>query len=76
MKVIELRLATDDKQMLPEKMLEYMDAGVKLGWLINPQEQQVEVYRQGVEVEVRSLSTELSGGNFLPEFKLSISRYL
>ncbi len=46
MKVIELRLATDDKQVLREKMLEYMDAGV--------------------DVEVISLSTELSGENLLP----------
>ena len=76
MKVIELRLATDDKQMLPEKMLEYMDAGVELAWLINPQEQQVEVYRQGVDVEVRSLPTELSGRSLLPGFELSLSRYL
>lgn len=48
MKVIELRLATDDLEMLQEKMLGYMDAGVKLGCLINPQEQQVEIYRQAV----------------------------
>lgn len=45
--------------MLRGKMLEYMDAGMKLAWLINPQKQQVEVYRQGVDVEVRSLPTEL-----------------
>ncbi|MEO0933767.1 MAG: Uma2 family endonuclease [Cyanobacteria bacterium J06641_2] len=74
--VIELRSATDDLEMLREKMLEYMDAGVKLGWLINPQEQQVEIYRQGVDVEVRSLPTKLSGGSFLPGFELSLSRYL
>ncbi|MEO1431261.1 MAG: Uma2 family endonuclease [Cyanobacteria bacterium J06632_19] len=74
--VIELRSATDDLEMLREKMLEYMDAGVKLGWLINPQEQQVEVYRQGVDVEVKSLPTELFGGNLLPGFELSLSRYL
>jgi Uma2 family endonuclease len=61
--------------MLREKMLEYMDAGVKLGWLINPQEQQVEIYRQGMDVEVRSLPTKLSGESLLPGFELSLSRY-
>ncbi len=73
--VIELRSATDDLEMLREKMLEYMDAGVELAWLINPQEQQVEVYRQGVDVEVRNLPTELSSESLLPGFKLSLSRY-
>jgi Uma2 family endonuclease len=33
---IELRSATDELETLRQKMQEYMDAGVKLGWLINP----------------------------------------
>ncbi|MEB3283398.1 MAG: Uma2 family endonuclease [Lyngbya sp.] len=74
--VIELRSATDNLEMLRDKMQEYMDAGVKLGWLINPQQQQVEIYRLGKEVEVRTLPTELSGENVLPEFSLNLSPYL
>ena len=57
-------------------MQEYMDAGVQLGWLINPQQQQVEIYRPGQDVEVRNLPTELSGENLLPGFSLSLSPYL
>ncbi|MEY3866538.1 MAG: hypothetical protein RLZZ338_429 [Cyanobacteriota bacterium] len=74
--VIELRSATDDLQILRAKMQEYMDAGVQLGWLINPQQQQVEIYRQGEDVEVRNLPTELSGEEILPGFSLSLSGYL
>lgn len=73
--VIELRSATDDLDMLQEKMLEYLDAGVRLGWLINPQEQQVEIYRQGKELEVRNLPAELSGEDVLSGFILNLSRY-
>ncbi|MBC1236735.1 Uma2 family endonuclease [Nostoc sp. 2RC] len=73
--VIELRSATDDLQMLRQKMQEYLDAGVKLGWLINPQQQQVEIYCQGQNVEVRNLPTELSGENVLPGFNLILSCY-
>ena len=43
-----------------------------LGWLINPQDQQVEIYRQGQEKEVRSLPTELSGEAVLPGFVLPV----
>jgi Uma2 family endonuclease len=32
--------------MLRSKMQEYMDAEVQLAWLINPQQQQAEIYRQ------------------------------
>jgi len=56
-------------------MGEYMDAGVQLGWLINPQQQQAEIYRPGEEVEVRNLPTELSGEDILPGFTLSLSLY-
>jgi Uma2 family endonuclease len=73
--VIELRSATDDLEMLRSKMQEYMDAGVQLAWLINPQQQQVEIYRSGQDVEVRNLPTELSGENILPGFSLNLADY-
>jgi Uma2 family endonuclease len=73
--VIELRSATDDLKTLREKMLEYMDAGVKLGWLINPQQQQVEIYRLGKEVELRNLPTTLLGEDILLGFSLSLDCY-
>lgn len=73
--VIELRSATDDLKTLRQKMQEYIDAGVKLGWLINPQQQQVEIYRLGQDVELRNLPTELLGEEILPGFSLSLDCY-
>ncbi|MDJ0705290.1 MAG: Uma2 family endonuclease [Leptolyngbyaceae cyanobacterium MO_188.B28] len=43
------------------KLQEYIDNGVRLGWLVNPEDQQVEIYRSHQSVDVRSLPTELSG---------------
>ncbi|NJM74589.1 MAG: Uma2 family endonuclease [Acaryochloridaceae cyanobacterium RU_4_10] len=73
--VIELRSRTDSLAMLQEKMQEYMDSGVKLGWLFNPQDQQVEIYRQGQVKEVLSLPTQLSGESVLPEFSLQVDLF-
>ncbi len=73
--VIELRSPTDSLTTLQEKMQEYMDSGVRLGWLINPQKQQVEIYRQGSVKEVRSLPTELSGEAVLPGFTLVVEQF-
>ncbi|MEM1172531.1 MAG: Uma2 family endonuclease, partial [Cyanobacteria bacterium P01_H01_bin.35] len=73
--VIELRSATDSLEKLRSKMEEYINAGVLLGWLINPQDQQVEIYRPQQDVEVLNLPTELSGENVLPGFNLSLSGY-
>mgnify|MGYP002777026290 CR=1 FL=1 len=74
--VIELRSATDKLSMLQEKMQEYLESGVRLGWLFNPQDQQVEIYRQGQDKEVRSLPTLLSGETVLPGFELFVDRFV
>ena len=42
--VIELRSPSDRLQPLQDKMKEYLDAGLRLGWLINPQDNTVEIY--------------------------------
>lgn len=71
--VIELRSKTDSLKTLQEKMQEYQDNGVRLGWLINPQQQQVEIYRLGKEVEVLQSPATLSGEDVLPGFTLDLS---
>jgi Uma2 family endonuclease len=70
--VVELRSATDDLKLLQNKMQEYRDNGVRLGWLIDPQNQQVEIYRQGQDVEVVRTPSTLSGEDVLPEFVLNL----
>ena len=59
--VIELRSSSDKLEDLQQKMLEYNECGVKLGWLIDPQNKQVEIYRQGREKEVLDNPIILSG---------------
>ena len=70
--VIELRSRTDSLSQLQEKMQEYLNSGLRLGWLIDPQNQQIEVYRQNQPVEIVSLPTTLSGENVLPGFILEL----
>jgi Uma2 family endonuclease len=70
--VIELRLRTDSLSQLQAKMQEYLDSGLRLGWLIDPISQQVAIYRQNQEVEIVSLPTTLSGEYVLPGFTLEL----
>jgi Uma2 family endonuclease len=72
--IVELRSQSDTLQSLQEKMQEYMDNGAKLGWLIDPKNRIVEVYRVGLEVERLSNPTELSGEEILLGFILNLSR--
>jgi Uma2 family endonuclease len=70
--VIELRSESDSLAKLKDKMQEYIDNGVSLGWLIDPQEKQVFVYRPNTEIEVLENSTEISGEPLLPDFTLNL----
>ena len=74
--VVELRSATDELKPLQNKMQEYRDNGVRLGWLIDPQNQQVEIYRLGREVEVLQFPTSLSGEDVMPGFELDLAQIL
>ena len=56
-------------------MQEYLNSGLKLGWLIDPQNQQVEIYRQNQSAEIVSLPTILSGENVLSGFNLELAQF-
>ena len=71
--IIELRSPSDSLKPLQDKMQEYIDNGTCLGWLINRQNRQVEIYRQGREKEILENPTILSGEDILPGFVLNLS---
>jgi len=70
--VIELRSKTDSLKTLQAKMQEYRTNGVRLGWLIDPQNQWVEIYRLGQGIEILESPKILSGEDVLPEFILNL----
>ena len=70
--VIELRSRTDSLSQLQKKMQEYLNSGLRLGWLIDPHNQQVEIYRQNQPTEIVALPTILSGESILPGFSLEL----
>jgi Uma2 family endonuclease len=72
--VIELRSATDNLKPLQEKMHEYQRLGVKMGLLVNPKNQQVEIYRSEQEIEVLEAPAEINCDEVMPGFVLSMSR--
>lgn len=72
--VIELRSPSDNLQPLQKKMLEYQRLGVRLGLLINPQKQQVEIYRLGKPVELLDAPRSINCDEVLPGFTLDLVR--
>ena len=70
--VIELKSPSDDLQTLQQKMFEYMSCGVRLGWLIDSDTRQVEVYRHCQEKEVLKNPANLSGENIMPGLNIDL----
>lgn len=73
---IELRSASDALADGQAKMREYLKNGMRLGWLINPQDGQVEIYRSGQAVEMLQSPKALSGETVLPGFVLDLEQIL
>jgi len=71
--VIELRSKSDNLQKLQNKMREYIENGARLGWLIDPYEKRVHVYRADKTVEVFNKPTTVSGEDVLQGFELNLT---
>lgn len=71
--IIELRSESDNLKEIRAKMQEYLENGMALGWLIDPQNQQVEIYKQNQNVETLKSPQTLSAGEILPEFILDFA---
>lgn len=71
--VVELRSKTDSLKPVKEKMEEYIENGVRLGWLIDPYERRIHIYRENGEIEILENPKTVSGENVLNGFKLDLA---
>ena len=70
--VVELR-SDDSLKVLQDKMVEYINNGTKLGWLIDRRERKVYIYRPDTAVEKLDNPSTLSGEDVLSGFVLDLS---
>lgn len=70
---LKLMSPSDYLVNIQAKMREYLDNGVKLSWLINPEAEQVEIYRPGRDVELLNSPPSISGKAILPGFVLDLT---
>lgn len=70
--VAELRSPSDSLRAVQEKMVEYLENGARLGWLVDPQQKRVYVYRPGEPVQELDNPEEVSAEPVLPSFVLSL----
>lgn len=70
--VAELRSFSDRLADVQEKMDEYRENGARLGWLLDPSERKVHVYRPGAETEILDNPETVTGDPELPGFVLDV----
>lgn len=71
--VIELMSESYNEKDVKKKMREeWMQNGCRLGWLINPHEKKVIIYRENADEEITDFENPLHGENVLPGFILSL----
>lgn len=74
--VVELRSKSDRLKPIQKKMAEYIESGVRLGWLIDPYKKQVHIYRKNGEIEILENPKSVSGEDVLEDFELDLEEIL
>ena len=71
--IVELRSASDNLKDPQEKMDEWIENGVRLGWLIDTKTERVHIYRTGREPQILENATHISDEDVLPGFELDLT---
>jgi len=58
---------------IAEKVREYLDRGVRLVWVIDPEDRTVTVHAPNEEARVLAETDTLTGGDVLPEFQVLVA---
>ena len=72
--VVEIRSRSDRLASLQRKMADYVANGAQLGWLIDPYQRRVHIYRPDVEPEIVEDPETVSGESIMPGFVFEVQR--
>jgi Uma2 family endonuclease len=71
--VVEVASPSDRLSDITDKVMEYLDAGVGLVWVVEPRRKIVNAYTPDRTSKIFTVEDELDGGDVLPRFKLPVS---
>ncbi len=74
--VVEVRSRSDRLTPLLAKMAEWMEAGARLGWLLDAIDRRVYIFRPGREIEILENPAVLYGEDVLPGFVFEVGRLM
>ena len=71
--VVEIVSPSDLSRHVHAKVMEYLGGGVKLVWVIHPDQKEVTVFTPDRRARVLTLGEELDGGDVLPGFRFPLA---
>ena len=71
--VVELRSFSDPLLLLQDKLAEYVANGARLGFLVDPDERRIHIYREGGSIEVLEEPSSVTGDPVLKGFRLELA---
>ncbi len=71
--VVEVVSPGDTYNEVNEKVKDWLDAGTRAVWIVNPRQRVVSVYRSMKDVTFLSEEDELDGGDVVPGFRCKVS---
>ena len=74
--VVEVRSRSDRLTSLLDKMAEWMEAGSRLGWMLDAIDRRVYIFRPGREMEILEDPAVLDGEDVLPGFVFEVGRLM
>lgn len=71
---VEILSPNDTVEEIHDKVDKYLQAGVKLVWIVDPHDQTVTIYQPGLPPQLVNVTQELSGEPHLPGFRVFLGR--
>ena len=71
---VEVVSPNDLAEEILQKLLEYFQAGVRLVWIVYPEQQLIYVFESPTQVRGLTRQDELDGGSVLPGFRLPLAQ--
>lgn len=71
--VVEVVSPTDRQRDVTRKVIEYLDGGVRIVWLVEPADKVVTVFTSDRKSSTLTIEDELDGGDVLPGFRLPLA---
>jgi Uma2 family endonuclease len=69
---VEIVSPSNTSAGIHEKVLEYLEAGTRLVWVVHPEARTVTEYRSPSEIRILAVTDELDGGGVLPGFRTPV----